>query len=77
MWTFESLISATYEGIDSPSATLTVGGSFNYWMRFHGLGEAEQAIFPSPFDHAQQALDTMQAKPHVGKLVIRESAWTS
>lgn len=38
------------------SATLSVNGSFEFFARRHGLGEPQTAIYPSPFDHARQAI---------------------
>lgn len=43
-------------GTTSTSATMTIAGRFGHWMTRTGLREAEEALFPSPFDHAQQAL---------------------
>ncbi|TNE91435.1 MAG: hypothetical protein EP330_05180 [Deltaproteobacteria bacterium] len=38
------------------SATLAVAGKFQHWQAQVGLFDAETALHPSPFDHAQQAL---------------------
>ncbi len=38
------------------SATLAVGGSFDYFRSRIGLGSAEELILPSPFDFLHQAL---------------------
>ena len=43
-------------GTANTSATLSVNKSFTYWERRHGLSDVDQAIIPSPFDHARQAI---------------------
>lgn len=51
-------------GTVATSATMTVAGQFQFWMRRAGLESTEDApittaIVPSPFDHARQALLAM------------------
>ena len=38
------------------SATLSVGGSFDYWRRRHGLKTSSELELDSPFDHHSQAI---------------------
>ena len=45
-----------YPGCVATSATMTVAGNFSHWLSRAGLVGAETAVFPSPFDHAKQAL---------------------
>lgn len=45
-----------WPGTVATSATLAVNGSFDFFCRRVGLADAETAVFPSPFDHASQAM---------------------
>ncbi len=45
------------------SATLAVGGTFDYFRSRIGLGSAEELILPSPFDFLHQALVCLPARP--------------
>lgn len=43
-------------GTTNTSATLSISGSFTFWQRRVGVRDAPSALFPSPFDYAQQAV---------------------
>lgn len=43
-------------GTAATSATMTTGGTFDWWCQRTGLSEVRTEVFPSPFDHASQAL---------------------
>jgi ATP-dependent DNA helicase DinG len=43
-------------GTVATSATLTVAKRFRYWLDTAGLESATEALFPSPFNHREQAL---------------------
>jgi len=52
----QRLIAATAPAAVFTSATLAVGGDFDYFVRRIGLGGATQLVVPSPFDYAAQCL---------------------
>ncbi|MDO4430560.1 MAG: ATP-dependent DNA helicase [Lonepinella koalarum] len=62
------------------SATLDVGGSFDYFCRRLGVTQAEQLVLPSPFDYANQAMlcvprylpgsNQKNTAEHLGKLLL-------
>jgi len=43
-------------GVTATSATLTIRGSFGFFKARTGVLEADEVLFPSPFDHARQAV---------------------
>lgn len=43
-------------GIACTSATLSVGGSFQFFKDRHGLDSPTEAVLPSPFNHFEQAI---------------------
>jgi ATP-dependent DNA helicase DinG len=43
-------------GVVATSATLSVGGDYSFLQRRVGLAQARTAVYPSPFDHFQQAV---------------------
>ena len=54
--TIRKLLWRPFPGTVVTSATLTVAGRFQYWRRRTGLDFGTDAEFPSPFDHARQAM---------------------
>lgn len=46
-------------GAVATSATLSVGGRFSFFRARHGLRGGAEAVLPSPFDHARQAILAM------------------
>ncbi len=43
-------------GVSCTSATLTVAGRFGFFRSRTGLDDGEEVVYPSPFDHARQAV---------------------
>ncbi len=54
--TLKEILWEPIPGAVNTSATLSVAGRFKWWQSRHGLENPETALFPSPFDHATQAI---------------------
>ena len=54
--TLKEILWEPIPGAVNTSATLSVAGRFKWWQSRHGLDDPETALFPSPFDHAKQAI---------------------
>ena len=54
--TLKEILWEPLPGTVSTSATLSLAGSFAWWQSRHGLESPATALYPSPFDHARQAI---------------------
>jgi ATP-dependent DNA helicase DinG len=54
--TLKEILWEPLPGAVCTSATLSLSGNFSWWQSRHGLDDPTTALFPSPFDHAKQAI---------------------
>ena len=54
--TLQEILWEPLPGTVSTSATLSLAGNFSWWQSRHGLETPQTALYPSPFDHAKQAI---------------------